>query len=171
MLARTNMHELAMGTTSQNAYYGFVKCAQNPLYSAGGSSGGTGAALGSRQAPAGLGTDTGGSVRIPSSINGLCGLRPTMGRYSQQHLLPLSKTRDTIGPMAHSCEDLELLDEVCTGEKSNEDELPKSLVDVKIGIPKGLFNLKPNIADFYDSFIRDCNFGFKDFCVSIWMPK
>lgn len=135
ILARTNMHELASGTTSQNAYYGFVKCAGNPEFSAGGSSGGTGAAIGSRQAPAGLGTDTGGSIRIPSSINGLCGLRPSMGRYSQENILPLSCTRDTPGPMANSCEDLEIIDEVITGEIISPHV---DLNDLKIGIPKGL---------------------------------
>lgn len=141
ILARANMHELASGVTSKNVYYGSVRCPLNPAYSAGGSSGGTGAAIGARQAPAGLGTDTGGSIRIPSSINGLCGLRPTLGRYSQTGVLPLSTTNDTPGPMANSCGDLELIDEVITGETSDGIQLPETLSGLKIGIPKGPVNI------------------------------
>lgn len=134
ILAKTNMHELAFGTTSKNEYYGYVKCAHNTDCCAGGSSGGTGAAIASKQAPAGLGSDTGGSVRIPSAINGIFGLRPTTGRYSQKGVTPLSFTRDTVGPMGNFCEDLELIDEIITGETCNEKPI---LNELKIGIPKG----------------------------------
>lgn len=144
ILAKTNMHELAFGSTSLNAFYGNVKCPYNTDHCAGGSSGGTGAAVAARQAPAGLGSDTGGSVRIPSTINGLCGLRPSMGRYSQKGVTPMAPTRDTVGPMANSCEDLELLDQIITGETYSE-KTPV-LTEIKIGIPKcKLNNLKRNI--------------------------
>jgi len=80
LLGKTNMHELAFGITSNNAAFGAVANAYDPSRFAGGSSGGTGAAVGGRMAPAGLGTDTGGSVRIPSALNGVAGLRPSVGR-------------------------------------------------------------------------------------------
>lgn len=135
MLAKTNMHELAFGSTSLNAFYGDVKYPHNTEYCAGGSSGGAGAAIASKQCPAGLGSDTGGSVLIPSTVNGICGLRPSTGRYSQKGVTPMSHTRDTVGPMGNSIEDLELLDEIITGEKYNG-KLPV-LSELKIGIPKG----------------------------------
>lgn len=81
ILAKANMHELAYGSTSDNRFFGAVRNPANKLYIAGGSSGGCGAALAARFAPAALGTDTTGSVRMPSSMNGVCGLRPTLNRY------------------------------------------------------------------------------------------
>jgi indoleacetamide hydrolase len=77
VLGKTNMHELAFGITSNNAAFGPVRNAYDPSRIAGGSSGGTGAAIAARMAPAGLGSDTGGSVRIPAALNGIAGLRPT----------------------------------------------------------------------------------------------
>lgn len=136
ILAKTSMSEFAFGSTSMNTHFGHVKCVYNLEHTSGGSSGGTAVAVASRQAPAGLGTDTGGSVRVPSAINGLCGLRPSSGRYSQDGCTPMSKTRDTIGPMANSCEDLLLLDEVITGETYQSHE-PIDLKQLRIGIPKG----------------------------------
>lgn len=116
ILGKTNMHELAFGITSNNAYSGAVGNAYAPDRFAGGSSGGTGAAVAARLAPAGLGTDTGGSVRIPSALNGIAGLRPTVGRYPQAGIVPISHTRDTAGPMARTVADLVLLDGVITGQ-------------------------------------------------------
>jgi mandelamide amidase len=114
VLGKTNLHELAFGITSNNAAFGAVKTPYDATRLAGGSSGGTGAAVGARLAPAGLGTDTGGSVRIPAALNGIAGLRPTIHRYSQVGVTPISATRDTPGPMARSVEDLVLLDSVLT---------------------------------------------------------
>ena len=83
--------------------------------SAGGSSSGTGAAIGARVVVAGLGTDTGGSVRVPCAFNGCNSLRPTIGRYPNAGIAPISHTRDTAGPMGLSMNDVELLDRVVTG--------------------------------------------------------
>ena len=69
-----------------------------------------------RMAPAGLGSDTGGSVRIPAALNGIAGLRPTVGRYNGEGITPISHTRDTAGPMARTVGDLVLLDQVITGD-------------------------------------------------------
>ena len=117
VLGKTNMHELALGITSNNAAFGAVVTPYDKGRFAGGSSGGTAAAIAARMVPAGLGTDTGGSVRIPAALNGIAGLRPTVGRYSQQGITPLSHTRDTAGPMARTVRDLVLLDQVITGDR------------------------------------------------------
>ena len=117
VLGKTNMHELAFGISGYNPAYNTgagvgVRNAYDASRSAGGSSSGTGAALGARIVMAGLGTDTGGSVRIPCAFNGCASLRPTVGRYSQKGILPISHTRDTAGPMALAMTDVELLDRV-----------------------------------------------------------
>jgi mandelamide amidase len=114
VLGKTNLHELAFGITSNNAAFGAVRTPYDKTRFAGGSSGGTGSAVGARLAPGGLGTDTGGSVRIPAALNGIAGFRPTIHRYSQVGITPISSTRDTPGPMARTVEDLILLDSVIT---------------------------------------------------------
>ena len=115
VLGKTNMHELAYGITNNNEAFG---AARNPYAIdtiPGGSSGGTGVAVAARLAPGGLGTDTGGSVRIPAALCGIVGLRPSMGRYPQAGIIPISNTRDTAGPMVRSVADAVLLDGVITG--------------------------------------------------------
>jgi len=114
ILGKTNMHELAFGITSNNAAFGAVRTPYDKTRFAGGSSGGTGSAVAARLAPGGLGTDTGGSVRIPAALNGIVGFRPTIHRYSQVGVTPISSTRDTPGPMARTVSDLILLDSVIT---------------------------------------------------------
>ncbi|UES38343.1 indoleacetamide hydrolase [Roseibium aggregatum] len=142
LLGKTNLHELAFGITSNNAAFGAVANAYDPDRFAGGSSGGTGAAIGARLAPAGLGTDTGGSVRIPSALNGVSGLRPTTGRYPAEGIVPISATRDTPGPIARTVSDLVLLDAVITGSTATLD--PADLGTVRLGVPGVLTdNLSP----------------------------
>src|SRR5262245_21504711 len=114
VLGKTNMHELALRITSNNAAFGGVRTPYDKSKFAGGSSGGTGSAVAARLAPGGLGTDTGGSVRIPSALNGIAGLRPTVQRYPQVGVTPISSTRDTAGPMARTVSDLILPDSVIT---------------------------------------------------------
>ena len=114
ILGKANMHELAFGITSNNAAFGAVRTPYDKTRFAGGSSGGTGSAVAARLAPGGLGTDTGGSVRIPAALNGIAGFRPTIHRYSQVGVTPISSTRDTPGPMARTVSDLILLDSVIT---------------------------------------------------------
>lgn len=135
VLAKTNLHELAFGITSQNAAFGWVRNAYDRTRSAGGSSGGTGAAIGARMVPAGLGTDTGGSIRIPSALNGIAGLRPTLLRYPQEGVIPIAHTRDTAGPMARTVADLVLLDGIITGTPLRLE--PASLKGVRLGVARG----------------------------------
>lgn len=132
----TTMHETAYGVTGYNPMYSYkeeigVRNAYDPTRIAGGSSSGSGAALGARMAPAALGTDTGGSIRIPSAFNGCAGLRPTVGRYPTEGIAPLSHTRDTAGPMAQSVFDLALLDQVIVRGPAIT---PISLKGIRLGI-------------------------------------
>lgn len=120
VIGKTNMHEMAFGISGYNKAYNTgpdtgIRSAYNKAKMAGGSSSGTGVAVGARVVPAGLGTDTGGSVRIPCAINGCASLRATVGRYPGAGIVPLSRTRDTAGPMAATMGDVALLDAVLTG--------------------------------------------------------
>jgi Asp-tRNA(Asn)/Glu-tRNA(Gln) amidotransferase A subunit family amidase len=137
VLGKTNMHELAFGITSNNAAFGPVRNAYDPSRIAGGSSGGTGTAIAARMAPAGLGSDTGGSVRIPAALNGISGLRPSLGRYSQEGITPIAHTRDTAGPMAREVADLVLLDTIITGARDKV--APASLRGLRVGVPRAAF--------------------------------
>ena len=140
VLGKANMHELAFGTTSTN-FTPFAGTVRNPYDRnrvPGGSSGGTGAAIAARIVPAGLGTDTGGSVRIPAALCGIAGLRPTVGnggaqrRYDGTGVLPISHTRDTIGPMGRTVRDIALLDAAMAGAVVAS---PVALAGLRIGIP------------------------------------
>ncbi len=113
MLGKANMHEMAFGVTSNNPVYGPVRNPYDTTMISGGSSGGTAAAIAARVVVGGLGTDTGGSCRIPAALCGCVGLRPSFGRYSSAGVIPLTWTRDTPGPLARTVDDLILLDSVC----------------------------------------------------------
>jgi len=112
ILAKTNLHELAFGITSDNGAYGSVGNPFDPSMFAGGSSGGTASAISAGLAPAGLGTDTGGSVRIPAALTGVVGFRPSSGRYDSSAVTPISHTRDTVGVIARNVIDVIALDQV-----------------------------------------------------------
>ncbi|MEZ5652639.1 MAG: indoleacetamide hydrolase [Burkholderiaceae bacterium] len=132
ILGKTQMHELAFGISGYNPAFTKpdhvgVRNAYDPARAAGGSSSGSGAAIGAHIVAAGLGTDTGGSVRIPCAFNGCASLRPTIGRYPAQGIAPISHTRDTPGPMALSVADVELLDRVISDAKSASAADPKGL--------------------------------------------
>lgn len=110
VLGKTNLHELAFGITSDNGEFGPVGNPFDPSTFAGGSSGGNGAAISAGIAPAGLGTDTGGSVRIPAALTGIVGFRPSTDRYDSSAVTPISHTRDTVGVMARSVADVMVMD-------------------------------------------------------------
>ena len=109
MLGKTNMHEFAYGTTSNNRHYGAVRNPWDLSRIAGGSTGGSAAALAAGLGYGAIGTDTGGSIRIPSSLCGVVGLKPGLGRVSVDDVVPLSPTLDFVGPLARSVEDTALL--------------------------------------------------------------
>jgi len=154
LLGKANMHELAFGITSNNAAFGAVHNPHNITMIPGGSSGGTAAAIAARMCPVGLGTDTGGSVRIPAALCGIVGLRTTAGRYSLSGVVPLSHTRDTVGPMARSISDLVLLDTVITG--ATDSVHPVALKGLRLGVPRGYFydNLDSELAPVIETALR-----------------
>lgn len=161
VLGKTNMHELAMGATSNNAAFGAARNPYDPSRIPGGSSGGTGTAVAARLAPAGIGTDTGGSVRVPAALCGIVGFRPTTGRWPQGGIVPISHTRDTAGPMTRSVADAALLDAAVTGESSAitpEHTLPgpAALAGIRLGVPRGYFYamLDPAVASATQTVLR-----------------
>jgi len=101
-VGKANLHEFAYGVTSQNLHYGVVPNPRSPSLTAGGSSGGSAAALVLGLADAATGTDTGGSIRIPAACCGVVGLKPTYGLVSMDGVFPLAPTFDHAGPMAMS---------------------------------------------------------------------
>ena len=155
VLGKTNMHELAFGITSNNLAFGAVGNACDPDFIAGGSSGGTAVAVATGMAVAGLGTDTGGSSRIPAALNGIVGFRPTVGRYPTAGLTLISSTRDTVGPMGRSVADVALLDAVLAEEKHT---LPAiDLSGLRLGVPRGYFfeGLEPLVAGRIEALLDD----------------
>jgi indoleacetamide hydrolase len=140
IIGKTNMHELAFGISGYNTAFKTgtefgVRNAYDRALIAGGSSSGTGAAIGARIVAGGLGTDTGGSVRVPAALNGCASLRPTVGRYPQAGIAPISHTRDTAGPMAATMADVELLDRVIAGGDAVQ---PADLKQIRIGIVRSM---------------------------------
>ena len=109
IIGKTNTHELAMGGTTNNAHFGATHNPWKLDRVPGGSSGGSGAALAAGQALGALGTDTGGSIRVPAAFCGVTGLKPTFGLIGRGGIVPLSMTRDHAGPMARSVEDCALM--------------------------------------------------------------
>jgi indoleacetamide hydrolase len=141
VLGKTNLHELAFGITSTNlaSFAGPVKNPYDKTLIPGGSSGGTAAAIAARIAPAGLGSDTGGSTRVPAALCGIVGLRPSVGnggaqrRYTNTNaVVPISRTRDTVGPMGRTVADVALLDAVATGRPM---PIPANLKGLRVGVP------------------------------------
>lgn len=108
-VGKLNMHEFAWGGTSDNPHYGAVRNPWNTERFPAGSSGGSGAAVAARMCWGALGTDTGGSIRLPSAINGIVGIRPTYGRVSNHGIVPLAWSMDTAGPMTRTVDDCALM--------------------------------------------------------------
>jgi aspartyl-tRNA(Asn)/glutamyl-tRNA(Gln) amidotransferase subunit A len=106
LLGKANMHELAFGATSRNEAFGHVVNPAAPDRIPGGSSGGSGAAVAADLCVAAIGTDTGGSIRLPASLCGVTGLRPTYGAVSSRGVQPVSRSLDTVGPLARATSDV-----------------------------------------------------------------
>ncbi|MGH8259929.1 MAG: indoleacetamide hydrolase, partial [Steroidobacteraceae bacterium] len=146
VLGKANLHELAFGVTSNNAEFGPARNPYDPTRIPGGSSGGTGIAVAARLAPAGIGTDTGGSIRVPAALCGIVGFRPTTGRWPQGGIVPISHTRDTAGPMTCTVVDAALLDSVVTDDRSTLART--ALSGLRLGVPRRHFHedLDPDVA-------------------------
>lgn len=137
-VGKTNLHELAYGITSKNPHYGFVLNPHDTTRIAGGSSGGSAALVGAGLLPVSLGTDTGGSIRIPASFCGVVGLKPTYGRVSRWGVLPLAFSLDHVGPIGATVEDCALAMNAIAGRHFN---LPAAadLAGIRVGVPKNFF--------------------------------
>lgn len=109
LLGKTNLHEFAYGVTTDNPHYGATRNPWDRDRIPGGSSGGTAAAIAAGLCSGGIGTDTGGSIRIPSALCGIVGLKPTYGRVSSRGTVPLAPSLDHVGPMARTVGDAALL--------------------------------------------------------------
>jgi amidase len=177
LLAKASLSELAMGLadTINSVLPGFTRNPYNTAYASGGSSGGTGVAVAANFGTVGIGTDTGGSVRAPSSINNLVGIRPTVGLVSRTGMGPLDSQRDTPGPMARTVEDAARLLDVLAGVDSAdqrtaaaEGNIPPSytafldkdgLKGARIGVfrqtLKGPDGADPRIVALFDQAIAD----------------
>ena len=105
IIGKTNLHEFALGTTSEESAFGPVRNPHDPTRSAGGSSGGSAAAVATGMGQASIGTDTGGSIRIPAAACGVVGLKPSLGEVPTDGIVPLCPTFDHVGPIARSVED------------------------------------------------------------------
>ena len=133
LIGKTNMHELAYGTTSENTHYGPVRNPWNPAYHPGGSSGGSAAAVAAGLACAALGSDTGASVRQPAACCGIVGLKPTFGRVSKFGALPLAWSMDHVGPMARTVRDCALLLQVLAGPDARDSACVRETVPDFVG--------------------------------------
>lgn len=137
ILARANMSEFAFDVRSRSSLGGDVHHPLFPGITAGGSSGGCAAAVAAGMAEGALGTDTGGSIRIPCSYTGLVGLRPRVRRAQMEGIAPLSLSKDTVGPMVHSVQDAALLHGILHGHAPRAVE-PLSLKGVRFGVIRAL---------------------------------
>jgi aspartyl-tRNA(Asn)/glutamyl-tRNA(Gln) amidotransferase subunit A len=115
ILGKTNTHEIALGVTGVNPHYGAVKNPWDQIRITGGSSSGSAAAIAVGMCLAALGTDTGGSIRIPASLCGVVGLKPTYGRVSTRGVVPLSWNLDHVGPLARTVRDVAVMLQVLAG--------------------------------------------------------
>ncbi|WP_334173837.1 amidase [Pseudoxanthobacter sp.] len=138
ILGATNMHEFAWGGTTTNPHYGQCRNPWAPDRIPAGSSGGSGAAVAAGSVPAALGTDTGGSVRLPASMNGITGLRPGVGRISTEGVFPLAWSMDTVGPMARSSADCAHLFAALAGADGAAlaATLERPLAGLRAGVPE-----------------------------------
>lgn len=134
VLGKTNLHELSYGWTSNNLAFGAVHNPYDPARIPGGSSGGTAVAVAARMAPLGVAEDTEGSIRVPAAMCGICGFRPSTGRYSTKGCVPISPLFDQVGPHARSVADLALFDSVAANDWQPLEATP--LKGLRLGIVK-----------------------------------
>ena len=160
LVGKATLHEFAYGATTDNPHYGTCRNPWDPTRIPGGSSGGSGAVLAADFCLAALGTDTGGSVRIPAALNGVSALRPTTGRVSNRGVFPITWSFDTVGPMARSVRHVAALMDVLAdfdgGDPLSVDRpaddyltaLDQGIDGLRIGLPERFFleDVDPDIV-------------------------
>jgi Asp-tRNA(Asn)/Glu-tRNA(Gln) amidotransferase A subunit family amidase len=133
VVGKTNLHEFAYGVTSANPHYGTVRNPHDPGRVAGGSSGGSAVAVAAGMCDWAIGTDTGGSIRIPASLCGVTGFKPALGSIDMGGVVPLSRSLDTLGPMAPDVSSAARAFEMMGGEATRSDRLEKPRLAVPAG--------------------------------------
>lgn len=155
IVGKTNMHELAWGTSTDNPHYGVSRNPWNPERFCSGSSGGSGASVANGTSLASLGTDTGSSVRTPAAINGVVGMRPTLGRVSGEGIIPLSWTLDTCGPLTRDVKDNAIMMNVLAGVEYTDPgtenvRVPDYTRDLEYGAENFTIGIIPDILFKHD---------------------
>jgi len=187
-IGRLHMAEFAMGPTGHNAHLGRCRNPWNEEAISGGSSSGSGAAVGARIVSGALGSDTGGSVRLPAAFCGVAGLKPTNGLLPDTAMMPLSATLDTAGPLATSTRALaRLMTVLAASGQIYEAGLGRGCAGLTIGVPTSYFteDLHPEVAaafaaarqvfadlgaDVVDVEIPDHS-GYPEIAATIWAPE
>jgi aspartyl-tRNA(Asn)/glutamyl-tRNA(Gln) amidotransferase subunit A len=151
IIGKTNMVEFAFSGLGLNPHYGTPGNAEDPERIPGGSSSGAGVSVAEGTSEISIGSDTGGSVRVPASFNGTVGFKPTARRVSTQGVFPLSYSLDSIGPLARTVQDCADADAVMAGEVPQA-LAPYSLTGLKVGVPRGrLFTeTEPMVAEAFE---------------------
>ena len=147
-VGKTNLHEFALGTTNEDSAFGSARNPHDPARSPGGSSGGSAISVACRMALASIGSDTGGSIRIPASACGTVGLKPTYGEISTEGVVPLSRTLDHIGPLAASVADAHIVYQVLAGHAVSRPIAPAPVGGLRLAV------LRPYFCDLLDADVR-----------------
>jgi len=163
LVGKNNMHELAYGITSNNPHFGTIRNPRNTECIPGGSSGGSAVAVASDQVFFSIGTDTGGSIRLPAAYCGCVGLKPTSGRVSRYGIVPLDFSLDHAGPLTRSVRDAALVMNAIAGHDRRDDTSSRqpvsdyvpgdgSLVGRRLGIPETFFRERsaPVVGEAFD---------------------
>ncbi|WIV54007.1 amidase [Amycolatopsis nalaikhensis] len=141
--SKANLAEFAMGVVGRNAAFGDVRNARDPQRISGGSSSGSAVAVASGMSTAALGTDTGGSGRVPASVNGIVGLRPTLGRVSNEGVLPVGESFDTVTPLTRDVPTAAAMLAVLSSAGPPVDALPDpSVAALRFGVATGFFRAR-----------------------------
>jgi aspartyl-tRNA(Asn)/glutamyl-tRNA(Gln) amidotransferase subunit A len=162
ILGKNNMHEFAYGVTSNNPHFGPVRNPWNLDRIPGGSSGGSAAAVAAGLCYGSIGTDTGGSIRIPAALCGVVGLKPTLGRVSVEGTIPLSPKLDCVGPLARSTADVALLAMPIIARGKGESPLSRAAKTIaatkklRLGIPQEFLSsdTSPEVASAFADALR-----------------
>jgi indoleacetamide hydrolase len=156
VLGKNNLAEMSYGLTGLNIHYGQAKNPYNPLHLTGGSSCGGAASVAARMVPAALGGDTVGSIRVPSSLCGVVGFKPTPGRWSSEGVAPISSTLDTTGAIARRVEDCALLDSIATGADFRGERMTRGLKGVTLAIAPRYYldGADPEVEQVFNETVR-----------------
>src|SRR5215469_5813243 len=148
VIGKTNLHEWAFGVTSQNPHHGGVRNPRAPDRIPGGSSGGSAAAVAAGLCDWAVGSDTGGSIRVPASYCGVVGFKPTIGTVDTEGVVPLSRTLDTLGPLAPDVPAVARAMEMMSYLTGLIPERPRPLSELRVAVPRGWGEgLEPEIAE------------------------